>query len=154
VIALTEAEEMLRAARSILVVDWPSRDVPDTLTRAGYTVVVKSGPEPDNYSAYEMQDAEIVTRRVGRPPERADLVYSHRPLIELADIAAMARSIGAKAVWYQSGVDPGGAEDPAGCWVSEDVSRQARDTVESAGLAYIEDVYIADAARRVSAGDR
>ena len=151
---MTRAEEVLRAARTILLVDWPSRDVPDTLARAGYTVVVKGGPEPNNYSAYEMQDAEVVTRRVGQPPEHADLVYTHRPLNELSDIAAMARSIGAKAVWYQSGVDAAGADHPAGCWVPEDVSRQARAIVESAGLTYVEDIYIADAARRVSAGDR
>jgi predicted CoA-binding protein len=150
VLVMTEAEEMLKAAHTILLVDWPSRDVPDTLARAGYTVVVRGGPEPDNYSAYEVQNAEVVTHRVGHHPERADLVYSHRPLEELADIAAMARRIGAKAVWCQSGVGPDGVNDPKGCWVPEDKSRQARTIVESAGMAYIEHVYIADAVRRLA----
>lgn len=33
-------DEILRATQSVLVVDWPSRDVPDTLARAGYDVHV------------------------------------------------------------------------------------------------------------------
>jgi hypothetical protein len=32
----TEAERILGQAGSVLLVDWPSRDVPDTLTNAGY----------------------------------------------------------------------------------------------------------------------
>jgi hypothetical protein len=43
---VSEAEQILGAARTVVVVDWPSRDVPDTLARAGYTVLVKGGPGP------------------------------------------------------------------------------------------------------------
>jgi CoA binding protein len=144
----TETERILDGAGSVLLMDWPSRDVPDTLTNAGYTVFVKGGPEPDNYSVYERRDGRIEARKIGRPPEHADLVYSHRPLGELPGIVAMATTIGADAVWYQSGLAPDGTKDPAGYWVPAEASRTARDIVESAGLHYIDNVYIADAVRQ------
>jgi predicted CoA-binding protein len=147
---MTEAERILKAASSALVVDWPSRDVPDTLTRAGYAVFVKGGPEPDNYSAYEVSDGEVVTRRVGRAPERVDVVYSHRPLDELPGIVEMARELGATTVWCQSGLATSGENDPKGYWVPEEKSREARRMVESAGLAYVDDAYIADVARHLA----
>jgi predicted CoA-binding protein len=150
---MSEPEEILKAAASVLIVDWPSRDVPETLARAGYAVVVKGGPEPDRYSAYELHDGEVTERKVGRAPEHADVVYSHRPLGELAGIVAMAKKIGARAVWCQSGLAREGTDDPKGCWVPEEASREARHAVESAGLRYIDDVYIADAARRLGARD-
>lgn len=34
---LTEAQKILESAGSVLVVDWPSRDVPETLAKAGYS---------------------------------------------------------------------------------------------------------------------
>jgi len=70
----TAADRILHDAGSVVLVDWPSRDVPDTLTRAGYTVFVKGGPEPDNYSVYEQRGDRIEARRTGRQPEHADLV--------------------------------------------------------------------------------
>jgi CoA binding protein len=126
---MTEAELILDQCASVLVVDWPSRDVPETLANAGYSVVVQGGP-----------------RSVGRP-EQVDLVYVHRPFDELPGIVALAKASGAKAVWWQSGLTSAGAKDPKGSWISEHVSRQARELVESAGLRYIDDVYIADAVR-------
>ena len=37
---MTQVEPILAMARTVVVVDWPSRDVPDTLARAGFTVLV------------------------------------------------------------------------------------------------------------------
>ena len=76
-----KAEDILRATKTILVVDWPSRDVPATLVRAGYDVVVRGGPARDHYSTYVGDDGEVVEQRTGGPPERADLVYSYRPVM-------------------------------------------------------------------------
>jgi predicted CoA-binding protein len=146
---VTEAERILEAADIVLVVDWPSRDVPDTLVRAGFTVLVKAGPEPDDYVAQDLEDGEIVPRRVGGPPEHVDLVYSYRPIEELPGLAEMARTMGAVALWRQSGLASDGEKDPAGCWVPEHESRQARGIVESAGLVYLEQPYIADAVRQL-----
>jgi len=146
-VAVAEAGQILRETGSVLVVDWPSKDVPETLTRAGYTVLVKGGPEPDNYWAYEVRDGEVVSRRTGEAPAAVDLVYSYRPVEELPGIAAMAQRLGARAVWLQSGLASDGTKTPDGCWMDQAASQAARAVVESAGLAYIEAPYIADEVR-------
>jgi predicted CoA-binding protein len=147
-VEVTDIERLLNETRSVLVIDWPSRDVPDTLARAGFAVIVSGGTEPDNFSVYEVVGDEVVARHVGRPPERAELVYSHRPLEELPDVIAAARRVGATTIWTQSGLSSPGHKDPTGCWRSENDSDRARSQVEAAGLTYIDDVYLADAVRR------
>jgi hypothetical protein len=147
---VSDADEILRAADSILLVDWPSVDVPETLTRAGYTVFVKGGPGPGDYSVRELRDGEVVSSHVGRPPEHADLVYSFRPVGDLPAILDVARQVGAVAVWQQSGRDSSGAEDRRGCWVPDADSRAARGLAEAAGLRYVDADYIADTARRIT----
>lgn len=56
---MTGAGSLLAAARSFLLIDGPTRDVPDTLARAGYEVVVHGGPGPEDYTAYEVAGAEV-----------------------------------------------------------------------------------------------
>ena len=144
---MTQVESVLAGARSFLVVDWPTRDVPDTLAGAGYEVVVHGGPGPEDYTAYEVAGTEVVERRVGRPPAHADVVYSFRPLEELPEIVAMAQTVGARAVWLQSGLSADGGKDPQGCWLPAEAAAGARTTVEAAGLLYVDQPYIAGAVR-------
>jgi predicted CoA-binding protein len=146
---MIEGRQILESISSVLVVDWPSRDVPDTLVRAGHTVVVHGGPGPEDYAAYQLDAGEVVVRPPGRAPEHVDLVYSHRPIEDLPGIVTLAQKIGARAIWSQSGLAGAGARDPKGCWVPEEESREARALVESAGLAYVEEPYIADAVRQL-----
>jgi predicted CoA-binding protein len=146
---VSEAEQILRAAGTVVVVDWPSRDVPGTLARAGYTVLVKGGPGPADYSLHELGGGEVVRRPAIGPPRGADLVYAHRPVEELAGIASLARQFGATAVWYQSGLAGTGAKDPRGCWMGPDASEKSRAIIEKAGLTYVESPYIADEVRRL-----
>jgi hypothetical protein len=42
-------KEILKTANTILVIDWPSKDVPESLARAGFQVIVKGGPGPGDY---------------------------------------------------------------------------------------------------------
>jgi hypothetical protein len=114
---MTEPEAVLRTARSVLVVDWPSREVPDGLAAAGLQVVVKGGPGP-----------------LHPQPEHIDLVYAYRPVDELPGIAALAKELGARAVWH-------------GVALSVQEAAGARRIVEAEGLAYIHGVDIAAAAR-------
>jgi predicted CoA-binding protein len=144
---MTDVESVLAGARTFLVVDWPTRDVPDTLARAGYGVVVHGGPGPEDYTAYELVDGEVVDRRVGRPPAHADVVYTFRPLDELPEIVAMAKRVGAGAVWVHSGLSAAGAKDPEGCWLPPDEAAAARELVEAAGLTYVDRPYVAGAVR-------
>ncbi|HVA05394.1 MAG TPA: hypothetical protein VNG12_01510 [Acidimicrobiales bacterium] len=51
---------ILEQTRSILLVDWPSRAGPDTLTRAGFAVTVHGGPGPCDYSNYTVVEGNIV----------------------------------------------------------------------------------------------
>ena len=145
--ALEAAARLLAEARSVLVIDWPSRDVPASLTFAGFTVFVKGGPGPADYTAWELDRGEPVSRPLGHEPGRVDLVYCHRPFGELPGIIALAGRLGARAFWWQTGLASGGGRDPSGCWAPPEESRRARELAEAAGLAYVDGVYIADAAR-------
>src|SRR5215471_1729901 len=144
--ALEAAARILAETRSVLVIDWPSRDVPVSLAFAGYTVFAKGGPGPADYAVWGLDSGEPVSRPLGREPDRVDLVYCHRPFGELPGIVALAGRLGARAFWWQTGLT-GGGKDPAGCWVPPEESRQARELAAAAGLRYIDDVYIADAVR-------
>ena len=137
--------EILQDVGTILLVDWPARVVPDTLTRAGFSVFDHGGPEPDNYNAFELLGVEVARRPLGRRPDHADLVFTHRPSEELAAIVASARELGARAFWWHTGLDTGGEANPAGCWAPDDEASAARDLAEAAGLEYVGDVYILDA---------
>jgi predicted CoA-binding protein len=147
---MSEAERILRSAHQVLLVDWPSRDVPQALAEAGYAVVVQGGPAPDAYSAWYLADGEVRRGELDRPLDHADLVYAHRPLDELPGIVDTARRLGATAVWRQSGLDRAGSSDPVGCWLPASESQQGRRLVESAGMHYIDDVYIVDAVRALA----
>jgi predicted CoA-binding protein len=139
--------QVLRDTRSVLVIDWPSADVPDALASHGFDVIVKGGRGPDTFSRRTTgPDGQVVTTTTASPAH-VDLVYFHRPLDELPGIVVLARELGATAVWYQSGVTEDGARDPKACWLSDADRHRARGVVEAAGLAWIDGVYIADAVR-------
>jgi sugar phosphate isomerase/epimerase len=141
--------EILRTVDTVLVIDWPSKEVPEVLAFAGLQVVVHGGPGPEDYSACEGKNGEVVERRTGREPERAELIYSYRPLSELPEIIATAKRLGAKTIWYQSGLGAGGLRDPKGCWVAEEELTLARNLVEAAGLRFIAEPYLGDVAREL-----
>ena len=150
--AVPDPDEILAAAQSVLVVDWPVPDVPETLARCGFDVVVDGGPDPDDWQAYRLEGDEVVVTRAPGPPERAELVYSHRPIGELPEILEMAAETGATTVWVHSGCNADGAKDPRGCWMPPEESARARGLVEAAGFVYVEEPYIVDVARRVRPG--
>jgi predicted CoA-binding protein len=144
-------KEMFKTVDTVLVIDWPTKEVPEMLTLAGFHVVVRGGPGPHDYSAYELNNGEVVAHQVGRPPERADLIYSYRPFSELPEIIATAKSLHAKTIWTQSGLSAAGVNDSTGCWVPEEELRLARNLVQSAGLNYVTEPYIGDVAREIRA---
>lgn len=145
--ALEAATRVLAETARVLVIDWLSRDVPASLAFGGFTVFVKGGPGPTDYAAWELSGGEAVSRPLGHEPGGVDLVYCHRPLGELPGIIALARRLGARALWWQTGLASDGVRDPSGCWAPAAESRQARELAAAAGLAYVDGVYIADAAR-------
>lgn len=126
---MTTGEELLAAGGTVLVIDWPTKAVPEGFARVGLRVVVHGGPGPDEYHEYRREGDEVVSEYVGQPPERADFVYTFRPFEELPGIVATAESLGATAVW-----DGTASTD-------KDERAQARALVEGAGLAYLDDPY-------------
>ena len=80
-----------RSVSSVLLVDWPSPDVPTTLREAGYAVFIKNGPGADDFAPAR--------------PEKVDLVYVHRPIGELPAIVEAASRLGAHTVWRESPSD-------------------------------------------------
>ncbi len=124
---------MFAEVDTVLVIDWPSKDVPEALTLAGFRVIVRGGPGPEDYSVYELNNDEVVVRHLGRPSETADLIYSYRPVSELPEIVATAKGFHAKTIWTQSGLSAAGVKDTKGCWVPEEELRLARNIMQSAG---------------------
>lgn len=144
-----DSKTLLASVHSILVIDWPSRDVPDSLVLAGFHVTVHGGPGPEDYFVHEIIDGKPTERRTGRPPDHADLVYSYRPLAELPQIIASAKSVGAKAIWTQSGLSAPGVKDPKGCWLSDADRTNAAKLIRSAGLTHFSEPYIGEVARQL-----
>jgi hypothetical protein len=141
----TDAKRALGAERKSLLAYSHSHAVPDTLARTGLAVIADEGP--GNYRGYDVHRGAIRVRTLAHTPERADIVYAHRPVDELPEIVQTAKQLGATTVWIQSGRDSGGRKEPTGCWLAPDDSRRAREIVEGAGLRYFDAPYIADVAR-------
>ena len=70
-----EAMLALERAHTVLVVDWRSTDVPDTLVRAGCAVVVKGAPNRIATRVRELNRGEVVSRKLTDPPQSAGLFY-------------------------------------------------------------------------------
>lgn len=104
---------------------------------------MRSGPE--DFTAYELADDEVVVRRTGAPPAHVDLLYTFRPIEELPALVEVAVGLGATTVWVQSGLDAAGEADRRGCWLPESEAAWARSVVEASGLAYVDAPYIVDA---------
>jgi hypothetical protein len=125
-------DELLRDATSVYVIDWPSRDIPDSLARAGIFTAVHGGPRPDQVDVFAVgDDGEIEITRLGRTPEHADFVFSHRPVNEIGRIIVAAQEVGARAIW------------------STTTSPEAKAEVQAAGLVFIDGPDLADEVRRV-----
>jgi predicted CoA-binding protein len=111
-------------ARSILLVDWPSRDVPEALARRGLAVYARE--RGDVHTAYVVRGEEVVAEESDEP-QHVDLVYAYRPLVELPGISADAKRLGATVVWFEPGPTPPTDAELAA----------AREIVESEGLVFM-----------------
>ena len=109
----------------ILLVDWPTRTVPEQFARAGNDVISQEGPTDADYLRYVADGSgDILRQPAGGPPAAVDLVYAFRPLGELPDIIELASSLGARTIWLESK-----ELNSADC-------EAARQAVEAAGLTF------------------
>ncbi|HEX6540066.1 MAG TPA: CoA-binding protein [Candidatus Dormibacteraeota bacterium] len=134
---------------SVLLVDWPSQDVPRALLGAGFAVL-SANLEAGTASAYDVLDpdapaapargleiiapdrdgdAPLVIRRLPAMPSRVGVVALFRPEAEHTEITRRAINLRATAIWVQRGR----------------LSGEARRLADRAGIAVIDDVRLADA---------
>jgi predicted CoA-binding protein len=111
---------------TVLIVDWPSRRVPEAFVRAGYDVFVKGGP--DTYTSWRQREGDVITEPVTGAPAPVDLLYVYRPIDELPGLVDVARRAGATTVCGQFGA----------------ASPQARRIVEAAGLTYLDEAELVE----------
>jgi len=114
---MTEPERTLADATNILLVDWPSQDVPRALLESEFTVF---GYSPHRYSTAELVESEphdtedksvfpprddndighLVFRPFEGKPESIDVVYAYRPDDELPGIIERhVKPLGASVLW-------------------------------------------------------
>lgn len=143
------AVRFLRNAEEIVLIDWVSREIPRVLVEAGFSVISKNGPEPDNWGRAELRGGDVHFTRVD-PPTHADLLHLDWTL-GFHDYLELARSIGVRTFWYHSAATkPPAPADPSGCWIPARKSARLRAAVQAAGMNYIDDHYIVDIARRIA----
>ncbi|HEU5002209.1 MAG TPA: hypothetical protein VFW71_05445 [Actinomycetota bacterium] len=78
-------DEILAAARTVVLVDCPSRSVPEALARAGFTVGVKGGAGPADFSVFEVDEAPGGPARGGPATGEIGAAGSSRTLPRLAE---------------------------------------------------------------------
>jgi len=142
--AANDPRYVLRRSREILLVDWPSVDVPRALLRAGFTVFCHS---PHGYTQAEQvaefpqdvnsknifppktrDDDYLVFRPLTTAPAAVDIVNVYRPEAEHAKIMTdVVLPLKAKCLWLQSPL----------------TSDNTRVIAESKGLVFIQDSDIA-----------
>lgn len=149
---------VLGAAHDILLHNWPSTDVPDTLVKAGFAVTVYGGPEPDNISVSELVDGEVISRKTGVQPTHVDLMYVYPwPGFDLErdlpGVADHAQALGASTLWYQSGRNSDGSDNPESSWLADAEAARVEAIAKAAGLIAVHDAYIAQTARELQRDD-
>ena len=140
---------------AVLLVDWPSQDVPRALLAAGCAVlsanlangtasaygVADSGGEPPPADGVEVIAAEreadpaLMIRALEAMPAHVDAVALFRPEAEHVAIARRAVALGARALWVQRGR----------------LADDARPIAHEAGIVVIEDRPQSDAITQLAA---
>ncbi|MBO9555298.1 CoA-binding protein [Cellulomonas sp.] len=143
---MTDPVEILRSARAAVLHDWPSEDVPHALVHAGLDVTFQGGPDPDDLYVMRLVDGRPETSPVTALPERADIVYSHRPAAELPGLLAEAQRLGAATLWHQSGRNEDGEKDPTGVFLTPSEAEHMAALAHAAGVAFVSAPYIVAAA--------
>lgn len=118
---MSDPNQILKSAESILLVDWASATIPRTLVEAGFTVFCAS---PGRYSIVEIvseppegidsndiippkqnENGFLVFRRLKDKPSHVDIVNVYRPENEHDGIVANhVVSLSAKVLWLQPSV--------------------------------------------------
>jgi len=120
---VTDFNSIIEKASIILLVDWPDRNVPQSLVLSGLTVysyspngysqvfIEKDHPgnqdeDSKSFSTALVEVNNLNFRPVDHPPNAVDIVTIYRPAKEHAEIIAKhVLPLGAKIVWLQPPVE-------------------------------------------------
>src|SRR5258708_703240 len=106
--------QILKTAKTILLVDWPNPGVPGALLKAGLTVfgyspgrysvakwVAEKPDDIEGQSIFPLQDnGYVVFRKLEDRPDSVDIVNVYRPELELEGIVInQVLPLGAKVLW-------------------------------------------------------
>ena len=125
--------DILKSAKTILLVDWPNPDVPRSLLNAGFTVF---GYSPGKYSAISQSgNGELVFSQLSEQPASVDIVNVYRPEAEhKAIIDNHVLPLTAKVLWLHPPV----------------TSPTTAAIAKERGLIFIEGIDIAGVAKSIS----
>lgn len=129
----TFATHILKKAKAILLVDWPSVDVPRALLKAGFAVYSYS---PGEYSEAALAGGsnEVSFDNIDGSPAEVDIVNIFRPEQEHREIIEKhVLPLKAKVVWLHPPV----------------MSASTADLAKEHGLIFIESVDIAEVAAEI-----
>ncbi|MBS1530112.1 MAG: CoA-binding protein [Bacteroidetes bacterium] len=94
-----DPEYILKKAKTILLIDWPDKNVPHSLINAGLKVY---GYSPDHYNEATDKAGDIVFNRLNERPASVDIVFIYRPEAEHERILKdQVLPLGAKIIWLQ-----------------------------------------------------
>lgn len=93
-----DPKDILKGAKTILLVDWPNPDVPRALLDTGFTVF---GYSPGEYAAISQADnGKLVFDKLNEHPTSVDIVNVYRPEAEhMAIINNHVLPLNAKVLW-------------------------------------------------------
>lgn len=148
--SLDDATALLEKAQRVLLISYIGEEVPRALLTAGFDVSCKSGPGPDQWSVARM-DGDLLAWESRTTPETPVDIVHHDVGSMFDEYLDIAVELGASTFWYHSArTRPPMPHDNRGTWVPDDVSIEQHAKTEARGLRYVDDVYIADAARALS----
>ena len=149
---MQSAQSVLRTAKTIMLVDWVTPELPRTLIEAGInvtsydtrnntarslTIASNESAIPEGMSRDDIfrpgdgQTGIMLSLPLPEPSKHVDLVCVSRLAEEAPEIARLAVTMGARALWLQSGIR----------------SEEARNICEAAGLGFIDDSCIIGAVK-------
>ena len=143
------ALDLLIDTRAVALVDWPHPSLPEALARTGRDVWVKDGPGEQDWSHRTMRDGLCLATPTGTGPQSVDLLYAFRPLPEFESLVELAVRLGARAIWYQSGLGPDGARDLSACWLDPSDAAGIQSLAQAASLVLVHQSSLADAIARL-----
>ena len=133
----------LARARAVLLVDWPSAAVPNSLLRRGYEGIRQGGSGTRRLPLARPPSGRTALSRC-RPADRRP----NRLLLPAAGrthgVVGLAVLVHADVLWFQSGVSTDGGRAADGYWLADQDRQVAARIARDAQLALVSDVYIVD----------